>query len=347
MKKNNLNQSGASAIMFAMVFIIVISLLTLGFATLARRDQRAALDKTLSNEAQYAAEAGVESVKEYVNRVGDAAVSNDQCDPSAVAAFNMPDFQEQGLRISCLQWDTEPTEAVKTLAPYDTWSFIDEGVGNQITYLTFSPRDSGSINGYGNATGRLGSLPAIKDQYLPIIKVATVSQGDIDNTATPKIEIFYLVPVANGNSGDTNVQLGDAGNGPNTNGNGGVYGVNCDSDGKCRAQISQHPNPSVANDARMFFFQVIGSRTADINYSRNGGGGGAKVGLKNIQTKVDVNVIAQDQSKRVVSYIASSGTVKTWQPWFAAVADSLCKDIKVDGTNSGGIINSVTACPNN
>ena len=153
------------------------------------------------------------------------------------------------------------------------------------------------------------------------------------------------MPVANGNTGDTNVQLGDSGNGPNTNGNGAVYGVNCDGGGKCRARILQYPNPSVANDARMFFFQVIGTRAADLNYSRNGGGG-PKVGLKNIQTKVDVNVIAQDQSKRIVSYIASSGTVKTWQPWFAAVADSLCKDIKVDGTNASGVINGA-ACPNN
>ena len=153
MTKHKLNQNGASAIMFAMVFIIVISLLTVGFATLARRDQRAALDKTLSNEAQYAAEAGVESVKEYVNRVGTAAVSNDNCDPGTlISGYEKPQFNENGLDISCIKWDTEPTEAVKTLEPYDTWSFIDEGVGNQITYLTFSPRDSDNISGYGNTT---------------------------------------------------------------------------------------------------------------------------------------------------------------------------------------------------
>ena len=341
MTKHKLNQNGASAIMFAMVFIIVISLLTVGFATLARRDQRAALDKTLSNEAQYAAEAGVESVKEYVKRKTAEGVdpsSKPNCD-SSVTDYTLPNFSEAGLSISCMTWDTTPTSAVKTLGAYETWSFVDSEHNNQNTNLTFGLSGTGNKSGYGVcATGRMNALPPIGNDHLPIIKLATISQSDIDNTAQPKIEIFYLVPFKNGNSNPTAVALGDGL--LNTNGNGAVYSVNCNNDNSCKANISQFPSMS-SGTARMFFFQVIGSNGADINYQRGG------VGLKNIQTKVDVNVIAQDQSKRLISYIPSSGTVKTWQPWFAAVADSLCKDIKVDGTNSGGIINSGTACPNN
>ena len=56
---NKLNQKGMSSILFAMVFIIILSLIGVGFATLVRKDQRETLDKTLSFQAQYAAETAI------------------------------------------------------------------------------------------------------------------------------------------------------------------------------------------------------------------------------------------------------------------------------------------------
>lgn len=342
MQKNKLNQSGASAIMFAMVFIVVISLLTLGFATLARRDQRAALDKTLSNEAQFAAEAGINSVTDYVDRKGTLAVSNDSCDPSAIADYSKPNFGTDGPSITCIKWDTNPTEAVKTLKPYETWSFEDATATGDVE-ISFSATEPGNAytNPNPNAVGRRG-LPPIANGNLPIIKVAEVAKSALSETGSPKIEIFYLVPGnKSGSNVYTSVNLGDSTT--NINGNASAFGVNCDTNGNCSSiKITNDPNAS--GSPRLFFFQVIGTQTGKLTYKRLNGGGDP-IALSDIQTKVDVNVIAQDQSKRLISYIASANTISTWQPWFAAVADSLCKDIKVDGTNAGGIIGG-TACPN-
>ena len=53
------DQRGFAAIVVALVLILVLSLLTIGFAELMRHEQRSALDKQLSSQAYYAAESGV------------------------------------------------------------------------------------------------------------------------------------------------------------------------------------------------------------------------------------------------------------------------------------------------
>ena len=57
------NQSGMASIMFAIFMAIVLCLLAVGFATLVRNDQRQTLDKTLSNQATYAAESAINKIQ--------------------------------------------------------------------------------------------------------------------------------------------------------------------------------------------------------------------------------------------------------------------------------------------
>ena len=54
-----LNEKGFASIVIALVLIIVLSLLTVGFAQLARREQQNALNKQLAVQANYAAETGI------------------------------------------------------------------------------------------------------------------------------------------------------------------------------------------------------------------------------------------------------------------------------------------------
>ena len=345
------NQSGASAIMFAMVFIIVISLISLGFATLARRDQRATLDKNLSSEAQLVAESGVNSVVSYVKSKGTSAKPNADCNPTnevTTDGFVNPSFGADGPKITCITWDTTPNEAVKTLAPYETWSFVDPNPSGR-TIISFSSDYGSTYSIDGGLAGRLSALPSLQADKLPIIKVAEVTQQEITETQYPKVEIFYLVPNKSGNN-VTPVELQDYTGGANTtdintNGNASVYGIECSD--VCIARISQYPFPKQGGGGapRMFFFQVIGANKANITY-QNADSTWTIVpdGVKGIQTKVDVNAQAQDQSKRLVSYISMQQ--QTWQPWFAALSNGLCKDIKVDGNNNAGIIES-NSCPTN
>lgn len=340
-----LNQSGASAIMFAMVFIVVISLIAVGFATLARRDQRAALDKNISQEAQLAAESGVNSVKEYIDTTTNP-VSKNTCNnlPSDYPSGYIKPAMEVngGPEITCISWNLSPSYVEKTLGAYETWSFEDSQPTGT-TYLTFSA-SNGDV--YGGLSGRR-SLPNLEAGKLPIIKVAEVSKADLYNTDTPKVEIFYLIPAMNNNANFSDVGLGDFDVAQDNNqGNAVAYGVNCSS-GVCRAKIDSYPFPGDGNgdSPRLFFFQVIGDKTATITYSDTASGTGGTV--TGVQAEVDVNVKINDQTKRIKARIPYEN--QTWQPWFAAIADQLCKDIKVDGSNTAGIINNNLngACPNN
>lgn len=64
------NQDGLAAIIVATVIMIILSLITLGFARLMRREQRQALDRSLSSQAFYAAES---AVNDAVRRIQDEA----------------------------------------------------------------------------------------------------------------------------------------------------------------------------------------------------------------------------------------------------------------------------------
>ncbi len=53
------NQKGLVSIVVTLIIMLVLSLIVVGFAQLARREQREALDRQLSNQAAYAAESGI------------------------------------------------------------------------------------------------------------------------------------------------------------------------------------------------------------------------------------------------------------------------------------------------
>jgi len=343
MKNMHKDQKGSSAIMFTMFFIIVISLITVGFATLARRDERASLDKTLSGQARYVAETGVNSVKDYIDKVGTPESNETNCEPTGITGYSKPSFTD-GLNIKCIKWDLTPKKATFTKSPYDSYSFNQKN-HTGFTKLTWST--DGATNAYVNLTEK---MPTIASNHKSIIKVVTVNKGDI--YAIPsRVQVFYLVPTTG--SGSNDVSLGCPGHGcygataPLIEGaNGKVFNIPC-TDTECVVNnIDGYPIPSNGGDPsnpygdRLFYFMPINADEniqTTITYQSMSGGQAQE--LEGIQAEVDVNVIAQDQSKRVVAYITKDHT-DTWQPWFAALTDSLCKDIKVDGTNNRGIQNT-------
>jgi Tfp pilus assembly protein PilX len=376
MKIQRSNQDGASVLMLAIFFIIIISIITVGFATLARREQRAVLDKTLSKQAQYAAESGINAVKNYVDKVGStSAQSNASCDPTANAAVNTnyqkPDFSSAGgtgVNLSCLTWNIAPSEVSFKLENNSNLSFNNQ---NQTGYSLISWTTDG---GQGNYTVPAGStkLPNIDTTKDSILKMVTVIRGDV--YAQPKVVTAYFVPAdvsrvtpayttptMAGSCPNTHptkndyVDLGDAciGTANVDSTNGLVYYIPCSS-ATCSIHVAGYTCPSTgclgfgaAYKDRLFYFQNLGTKPATITYSAiTNPYTAAEAGtpLTNIAVKVDANAIAQDVSKRLVAYIPIGN--ESWQPWFSALSDSLCKDYKVNGTSNNTAITGPSACPN-
>lgn len=70
------NQQGFASIVIALVLILIVSLITIGFAQLMRREQRAALDRQLSSQAYYAAESGINDAAAAINAGFDTSKSS-------------------------------------------------------------------------------------------------------------------------------------------------------------------------------------------------------------------------------------------------------------------------------
>lgn len=75
------DQRGLATIVIVMVLMVVITLVVLGFSTIARREQRQALDQQMAQQARYAAESAINDV--IANFRADSAnfTAMTECDP--------------------------------------------------------------------------------------------------------------------------------------------------------------------------------------------------------------------------------------------------------------------------
>ena len=80
--KHKRNEQGMVAIMIAIFLMIILSLMTLGFARLMQREQRQALDNSLTTQAYYAAESGINDAVKAA-RI-DPNYAKTSCAPDAV-----------------------------------------------------------------------------------------------------------------------------------------------------------------------------------------------------------------------------------------------------------------------
>jgi hypothetical protein len=105
--KQKRGEDGIAAIMIAMFLMIILTLITLGFARIMRREQRQALDSSLSTQAFYAAEAGINDAIKAIN-AGTFSGDKTTCvDPSFP---NMTLSAPLGTSYSCLLIDQTPSD---------------------------------------------------------------------------------------------------------------------------------------------------------------------------------------------------------------------------------------------
>lgn len=95
------NQSGMIAIITTLIFMIVITLIIIGFSQVTRRNQRQALDAQLSSQAFYAAESGVNLAKQALRDDPQRDYLKSDCPPDST----IPDYAVDaagGATITCL-----------------------------------------------------------------------------------------------------------------------------------------------------------------------------------------------------------------------------------------------------
>ena len=200
------DENGFASIVIALVLIIVLALITVGFAQLARREQSDALDTQLSSQAFYAAESGINDAYDYIQ----ANVNN----PSlGTTIFNNPQncttVPGYSPVIDTTNDDSYTCLLVNLTPPNLQFSNIAPESGHNVTFGTSASLNSLTIQ-WGSANGSNNTFPLSTSfgfpplatwqtaNYLPVVEVSftpledgnTVTRNDLINDSY----YVYLYP---------------------------------------------------------------------------------------------------------------------------------------------------------
>lgn len=306
-KKLLKEQSGMAAIMFAMFIVIVISLIAFGFAVIVRNDQRQTLDKTLSNQAIYAAESAInKKQRDIAAGVGEPTNINDcDLDPIAQEVLNT---EMPGVTIACLTWNKAP----------DDITFNNVGSNPAITRIA---TDSSAINSLRITWAKSGTvifdgeLDRLVLSTMPTLRITVAQERDINNVRTA-----FINPQDNG----TVIEMTDVS---------GIIGDADCSDNTCTALIRDLPG--TWNNGQGYGWISISSLNGisdpvTIRAYSSMNATDSPVSIVGAQAEIDATAKSQDVIKRLKARV--SLIENTWRPGFAVMADELCKNYAVNGS---------------
>lgn len=153
--KNNLrqskiqsNQEGIIAITVTLMIMLVLTLITTGFAQMARREQREALDRQLATQALYAAESGINDGQRIINDPSTPAnYEKSSCAPEVGQPSSQLDTE---ISYSCLLIKQKLPNLIFETVRIDkstvTTAIPESAAGHDFTKLVIAWQNSGESN---------------------------------------------------------------------------------------------------------------------------------------------------------------------------------------------------------
>jgi Tfp pilus assembly protein PilX len=332
-KKNiNNDQSGFASIAIAMIMIVVLGLMTVGFAKLARHEQQSALDKQLSTQAYYAAESGINDAiydldKGYITATGgfhSTAADDTKCmtplPPARTTNNNIN--TASGVSYSCLLINVKPTTAI--------WSDVGPNTDRTLSF------DAGTI---ANLT-----VSWVSDDNVPAKAARDISSGlsPSGKWSSPAVLRFTIVPIIGGQvsrdqqsftsflypSSEPNNSVvytaAEAGQGP-------IVSGACD-EGTCKSTITGLDGLG----ATSFLVHVVDYYTKSTITIRPTDSSGKVLEIANGQAMIDVtgkarNVLKRLQVRVPINQIAGGNTPNAQsRANYAIETRNICKQIKTN-----------------
>ncbi len=171
--RKNLDENGFASIVIALILIIVLSLLTVAFAQLARNEQQNSLNKELANQAYYAAESGInDAYSDIENGYITTANSNpNQClysVPNGQALINNQTIDSsRNVGYTCLLVNLSPPNIKYDNVAVQSERYITFTTSPQIDSLTFN---WGSADAGGNTNWAPAYIP--NQSFVPVAEWA-------------------------------------------------------------------------------------------------------------------------------------------------------------------------------
>lgn len=344
-QKIHQNQKGLVAIIVSIVVILLISLITLSFSRIVNREQRQALDRQLSTQAFYAAEAGINEARFQISdivRKGDNVPDKKDCNPVVPQDKSDPsnplggfDFttssqldDELGIEFTCLLVDVAPpTLEFGSINPNKSQVFpVEADTALEFIKVGWNAKD-GSTDLNCPTPGQLppaSSWPCatgiVRVDLVPVPNQVT-RPGLINNNFTVFLYPCAPPPAGAGGcgSGDVDYVIGPANQGQ-------IIAPTCDSsdanpeDKYCTVTIKQLT-------AKRYFMRLR-SYYADVSVQIKGFNGATQLELKHAQALIDSTGKANDVLRRLQVRVPIHKQFGL--PDYALEAlDSLCKRLKV------------------
>lgn len=327
------NDDGFASLVVAIVIVLVLSLITTGFAQLMRREQRSALDKQLASQAYYAAESGVNDALKAIQAGYNIAKTN--CGTTAGTdvdtSINGNQFlldnkvgingANTGASYTCLLIRPDPLNLdyrpVDTFTPTTAEFVARDSSGNPspVTSIEVSWEDALGNNTFlsspsdcsGRSFASAGSLGwsytgLVNFQLIPVPNAHVTRDGISTASMTA-----YLCP----NLGVANQAPGSLGYSANTTGsnNGAIISGNCNTSHSGHAyNCSSVINNLGSLTNQTTFFISIRSIYSRSHVNVTAYNGSTKLTLTGAQTVIDSTGKAQDVLKRIQVRVPSGNT---------------------------------------
>jgi hypothetical protein len=359
--KANKEQAGFASLVIAMVLVLVLGLMTVGFAQLMNKEQQSALNKHLSDQAYYAAETGINDASKAVNAgFGSDGVGKQDCvpfpdsyaNPAAAAikgAASNKIGSDPGITYSCLLIDPTPTELDygnigQLESKYLTLQGVDQADATAIKPIkdiVISWEDPNGSHNFATVGGINRPFPEStawggKTSVLRV-DMTPLDNGQIDrNYLIRNTYTAFLYPKLAGAEVDANTSsvptalATDIFDGHTDLNRGGILDADCHADNKPRDCVIKVTGVGHAT-MLLTLRSVYHSSTVTITAY---GYDGKKLGIKNAQTVIDVTGKAQDVLRRVQARISSKNGYNL-SPYGLEVGSNLCKQLQLY-PDSGG-----------
>lgn len=343
------DENGLVAIIVATVIMVILSLITLGFARLMQSEQRQALDRSLSTQAFYAAESAINDVVRRIQDPNPATAyteNKDSCGVDFANNFDGDVDTQTSATYTCLIVDQAPDtlEYTQGAIGLDASKVVPirSETGSPIETIRLSWENDNSApasatNNYGSCPGSPASLPPYSGTgqwaynvgmlRLDVIPADNLTRDNLVNNTLS----LYLYPCTGSGAQDT-IQF-QSHNDPNEKGQ--IVPVLCtpdatrDSNEKprdCDLRITFTGGGFNANSLYYLRMRSI-YRASDLTV-RSYNAAGTQVAIEGAQVQIDSTGKVNDVLRRIQVRVPVN---KSYQvPEFVIqTTDSICKQLQI------------------
>lgn len=336
------SQDGVVSLLVTMVLMIVVSLIALGFAQVARNNQGQQLDQQLSTQAFYAAESGVNDAAQIIStelaQPDPPSLTKTSCASSGIYSSLNTDYQltttpGETVEYTCILVNPDPGTIKADIST--TSKIIPVNASSAIGKITLSWSTEGTSTTPTNGCQATTAVKLlIASNYsncdVGVLRVDLIPTDNApDNAATMAKETmtFFAVPTKAGTAGTTAVTYNGAN--ASTNNNTNIIPAECQNTAPdCTVTINTSGHDSY--DMR------VTSEYEDSSLQVAASNGTTNLPLSGAQVVIDATGRAQDVVRRIQVYVPIGVDSNQLSDYAIESTDSICKRYVVMAGNGSG-----------